>query len=321
MNRSRNAALYALFLLLCAPLSCGTSSRDDGEPTDSTGGSTASATDQGTGGSSGPGTASTPSGGSGPGTAATPTGGSGPGTTTTPSGGSGPGTTITPSGGSGPATTAAPTGGSGPGTTTTPSGGSDPGTTTTPSGGSDPGTGSADGSADPGTTTLRAVIIKSALPLRDPNGPDTQTNATTEPYNTHVFADVLAQHLTELGVAVEVVEVVDCSDLSCIHPDASSTAHIVVFAGATYSASMPQDLADLSPTLQTASPAPVVTSALTSCGAGQGDALPPFMQTLTATGIPTVPGVWLQATSGTTLTDEEMHSKLLAFAQSLVDAT
>ena len=167
-------------------------------------------------------------------------------------------------------------------------------------------------------TDTYAIIIKAAGYIGQA-GPDTLSEATTEPYNTHVFADVLAEHLTELGVIVQVVNWVDCEDLSCVQvPDASSTASIVVFAGVTYNGALPQELRDLIPILAGTSPAPVVTSALTSCGMGPG--VDDFVAELVAAGITTIPGVALQADSGSTLTDEEMHSVLTAFAQSLVAA-
>jgi hypothetical protein len=176
----------------------------------------------------------------------------------------------------------------------------------------------ANGGAGGTATAPYAIVIKAAGHTGEP-GPDTLSDATTETYNTHVFADVLAEHLTELSVIVEVASWVDCEGLSCIHvPDASSTAPIVVFAGVTLAGQLPQELRDLIPVLADASPAPVITSALTSCGTAP--AVDDFVAELVAAGLPTIAGVALQADSGSTLTDDEMHSVLTASTQDLVAA-
>lgn len=166
--------------------------------------------------------------------------------------------------------------------------------------------------------SLRAVIIKAAGTTKQA-GPDTLSTATTEPYNTHVFADVLAQHLRELGVRVAVVAWVDCAQVSCVQvPESGSTVPIVVFAGVTHNGNFPEELTSLVSTLAKTAPAPKVTSALTSCNKMPG--VDSFMRTVVDAGLPSIPGIALRGPTGTTLADEDMHSALTSFANQLVTA-
>jgi hypothetical protein len=175
------------------------------------------------------------------------------------------------------------------------------------------------------TTTSRitnshiyAVIIKAAGYV-DPSDTDTLSTATTEPYNTHVFADTLATRLKALDVNAEVVNWLDCAKLSCLHvPNSTSTANIVVFAGATHNGNLPEELQAYVPTLGGITPAPQVVSALTSCNQVPGT--DEFVAQLEAAGLPTIAGVAPQTESKGTLTDSEMTSILGDFAQRLTDA-
>lgn len=161
-----------------------------------------------------------------------------------------------------------------------------------------------------------AVIIKAAGYLKTP-GPDTLTSATSEPYNTHVFADALAQHLRELNVSTSVVTWVDCTDLSCVHvPDSTSTAAIIVFAGPMYDGNLPPELQTLVPQLGSTTPLPKVTSGLASCN--QCTSFTAFTPLLKNAGLNTVPSVYLNGEMKGGVTDASMHAAMTSFAQALV---
>jgi hypothetical protein len=178
------------------------------------------------------------------------------------------------------------------------------------------------GSTAPAASTTNptyAVIIKAAGYV-DKSGPDTLSSATSEPYNTHVFADVLAQHLRELNVNTEIRSWIDCPKLSCIRrPDSTSTASIVVFAGMTQNHDLPRELKAFVPELARITPPPKVTSALTSCQRNPG--VVAFVAQLAAAKLNTVSGAAPQGeyVNGS-LTDGQMHASLGAFARRLVDA-
>lgn len=311
MKRFSIAAPIVFFCLAAAPIGCGGSEGSSaggssGGSHASNSGTTGSATPLGGAGgdSSKPLTAGTgsrsPSGGGAPGTVGGATGTSGAkttggGTGGRPSGG-GTGNVVTTGGGG--------TGGKNVGAT-----GSTPATTTGGAGG---------GKSTVVGTGVRAVIIKAAGYVGTA-GPDTLSSATTEPYNTHVFADALAQRLSDLKVQTQVVAWMDCEKASCVHvPDATSTAAIVVFAGVTHDGNLPEELQALVPALAGISPAPKVTSALTSCNKLPG--VDSFMTSVKGAGLTTIPGISLQADVGSTLTDSEMNTVLTAFAKQLVGA-
>lgn len=167
--------------------------------------------------------------------------------------------------------------------------------------------------------TKYAIIIKAAGYLTTP-GVDTLTGATSKPYNTHVFADALAQHLRELNVTTSVVAWVNCTDLSCIHvPGSNATAAIVVFAGPMYNGNLPDELQALVPRLGSASPRPKVTSALASCN--ECTSFTDFIPLLKEAGLTTVPSVYFNGEKKGGVTDASMHASLSSFAQALVQGS
>src|SRR5512133_3074852 len=167
--------------------------------------------------------------------------------------------------------------------------------------------------------TKYAIIIKAAGYVTTP-GVDTLTGATSKPYNTHVFADALAQHLRDLNVTTNVVAWVNCTDLSCIHVLGSyATAAIVVFAGPMYNGNLPDELQALVPKLGSASPRPKVTSALASCN--ECTSFTDFIPLLKEAGLTTVPSVYFNGEKKGGVTDASMHASLSSFAQALVQGS
>jgi hypothetical protein len=180
-----------------------------------------------------------------------------------------------------------------------------------------------DGDSDPETASGfgHAVIVKAAgtLPGEEPaDHPDAITEATTETWNTHAYADRLALALQERGVDAVVVDHLDCEDLACVQgvPEAGSNADLIVFAGATMNVTMPEKLQHLIAPAAALEPAPRLCSALTSSGGPSGETVvAAFVDQLSAAGLDTVPGAWFA--SGGSVDETEVQQGIATFADSL----
>jgi len=104
--------------------------------------------------------------------------------------------------------------------------------------------------------SYRAVIIRGAghLPnLKAPEGPDAITNATSEPGNTYVFSERLAEELEKNGIKPAIVDYTECSDLTCVTytnaAGARRAVDFVILAGPSYNRYLPKQLLKLLPLL------------------------------------------------------------------------
>lgn len=176
-----------------------------------------------------------------------------------------------------------------------------------------------DGSDASGQTSqLRAVIVRAAeVPQGDPaaDHPDAITTATVQPYNTYVFTEVLAEKLTALGVTTEVFHYYECAQLSC-----AAGADIVVLASPNYMFDLLPEIRELVPYLVDLTPPPGVCSGLASTGMSRDSCVNALVQNISNLGINTIPGVALQVTSGSVVTEAEMNAALETFASDLIAA-
>lgn len=111
--------------------------------------------------------------------------------------------------------------------------------------------------ADAQETGYRAVIIRGAgyLPgTKPPEDPDAITHATSEPGNTYVFSERLAEELGKNGITTTIAEHTDCADMSCVtYTDAGGARRavdFVILAGPSYMRYLPQPLQNLLPRLK-----------------------------------------------------------------------
>jgi hypothetical protein len=170
-----------------------------------------------------------------------------------------------------------------------------------------------------------AIIVKAGgTPEGSDQGPDTISSATYATNNIHTFSDCLATYLKESGVTAQVFNWVDCANLSCIRvPNETSTASIVVFAGATYGFAIPPELTNLIPAFRSISPLPKVTSVISMCMEG-ACGIENFITSLNSAGLNTIQGAaiatsWPVAPSATDM-EPQMETVVKPFAQSLVTA-
>jgi hypothetical protein len=170
-----------------------------------------------------------------------------------------------------------------------------------------------------------AIIVKAGgTPEGSTQGPDTISSATYATNNIHTFSDCLATYLKGSGVTTQVVNWVDCANLSCIRvPNKTSTASIVVFAGATYGFAMPSELTNLIPAFENISPFPKVTSVLSMCMEGVCG-IENLVTSLKNAGLNTIPGAaiatsWPTAPSAANM-EPQMETVVKPFSQSLINA-
>ncbi len=176
---------------------------------------------------------------------------------------------------------------------------------------------SGDAAVDPGPQY--AVIVKAAGYLPDgkaPDDPDAISSATTATYNTHVYAERLAEVLAARVESAEVADYLDCAELACLAvPDQGSTATIVVFAGPVHWGVFPDQLSELAPLAAELEPLPRVVSAMSSYETAGQYAVETLLEELAGSGLSTVEGAWLDAGD---ITEEELDSTLESFAERLV---
>ncbi len=146
-----------------------------------------------------------------------------------------------------------------------------------------------------GPRNEHAIVLKAAgyLPGEGPpDDVDAISEATTATWNTHEYADRLRDQLEDRGREAQVVDFVDCKDLSCLLlPSGDDTAAVVVFAGPTHWGVMADPLQGWLALLPDLDPLPELSSAITSCETLGEYAVDSYLVDLTEAGVPTVPGV------------------------------
>jgi hypothetical protein len=165
---------------------------------------------------------------------------------------------------------------------------------------------------------VRAVIVKTAgyLPEEGPSDrPDAITRATTANYNSHIYADRLAELLLARGIEAEVFEHLDCPELDCaLESDDRAAASIVVVAAKTeYLQVVPEGRA-LVPHLAAMRPMPEVVAVVTSFGSAD-TALETFEDMLEDEGLTVVAGTALGPAQG--MDDARMEQGLADLADRL----
>lgn len=167
--------------------------------------------------------------------------------------------------------------------------------------------------SDPGLTPLEgALIVKAAGPPpgEEPaDHPDAITAATTDTFNTHVFAEGLAARLEARGMSATVVDHFDCPELDCA---SGSSLDALVFAGPTWLSRLPSQVREMVEPASELSPVPVSSSALASCESTGQDAVDAMLEDLGEHGLETVEGVSLASEGG--VTQEQVDAALEAFA-------
>lgn len=175
------------------------------------------------------------------------------------------------------------------------------------------------------SAAIRAVIVKTAGYLPEdgpPEHPDAITRATTADYNSHVYAEQLAQLLHTRGIETEVFDHLDCLELSCARiddgDDEGTTASIVVVAAKTeYLQVLPEGQA-LIPHIAGLRPMPEVVAAVTSYGSAD-TALQPYEEKLAGSGLAVVTGAALGPAGG--MDDDRMEASLADLADRLSEAS